>query len=198
MLQLVAHSVNFLHVGEDHLGIYSVFLDHATHVLSSQKVRDTSKLLSGSESKLIIFHSVLGCVNLESFEVESIGEKVVNECSESKTVGPGLCEVTDLDSVIFTGSALAPDQDGLHLGGEGLLTGDSELKSKTSMSSHSSTCAVWVKPWSGILYFLNESRHILKEQVMEVLLLHILQLEGWPVLSSNHFDVFLIRRSGEV
>ena len=45
-----------------------------------------------------------------------------------------------------------------------------------------------VKPWSRILYFLNESRHILKEQVMEVLLLHILQLEGWPVLSSNHFD----------
>ena len=144
MLQLVAHSVNFLHIGEDHLRIYSVFLDHATHVLSSQEVRDSSKLLSGSKSKFVVFHSVLGCVNLESSEVESVGEKVVNECSESKTVGPGLCEVTDLDSVIFTGSALAPDQDGLHLGGEGLLAGDSELKSKTSMSSHTSTCAVSV------------------------------------------------------
>ena len=55
-----------------------------------------------------------------------------------------------------------------------------------------------VQPWSGILYFLNESRHVLEEEVMEVLLLHVLQLKGGPVLASNHGDVLLIRRSGGI
>jgi len=198
VLQLVAHSVHLLYVGEDHLGIYSAFLDHAGHVLSGQKVRDTSKLFSSGESKFIIFHPVLGCVDAEASVIESIGEEIVDEGAESKTVGPGLCEVTNFNIIIFTGSALAPDQDGLHLGREGLLAGDSKLKSETSMGGHASTFAVRVQPWSGILDLLNEPRHILKKQVMKVLLLHILQLEGWLVLAPDHLAVFWILRSGVV
>jgi len=198
MLQLVAHSVHFLHVGEDHLGIYSAFLDHAGHVFGGQEVRDTSKLLSCLESKLIVLHPVLWCVNTKGPVVESVGEEVVDKGAEGKTISPGLSEVTDLNIVVFAGSALAPDQDSLHLRGQGLLASDSELKSETSMGGHASTFAVWVQPWSGILDLLNEPRHILKKQIVEVLLLHVLQLEGWSVLAPNHLDVLQILRSGVV
>ena len=38
----VAHSVDFLDVGEYHLGVNSVVRDHSVHVLSGQKVGDAS------------------------------------------------------------------------------------------------------------------------------------------------------------
>ena len=38
----VAHSVDFLDVGEYHLGVDSVVRDHSVHVLSGQKVGDAS------------------------------------------------------------------------------------------------------------------------------------------------------------
>ena len=38
----VAHSVDFLYVGEYHLGVDSVVRDHGVHVLSGQKVGDAS------------------------------------------------------------------------------------------------------------------------------------------------------------
>ena len=38
----VAHSVDLLDVGEDHLGINSVVGDHGVHVLSGQKVGNAS------------------------------------------------------------------------------------------------------------------------------------------------------------
>ena len=41
-LHLVAHSVDLLDVGEDHLGIDTLVADHALHVVGSEEVGDAS------------------------------------------------------------------------------------------------------------------------------------------------------------
>ena len=66
----------------------------------------------------------------------------MNESAEGETVRPGLGEVADGDAVVLPGPALAPDQDGLHLGAEGLLPGDAQLDSQACVGRHSSTFAV--------------------------------------------------------
>ena len=93
LLQLVAHPVDFLDVGEDHLGVDSALLHHAGHVLGREEVRYSGKLLSCGEGDLKIPSSVRGRVSFEALEVKRLGEEVVYESTESQTVGPGLCEV---------------------------------------------------------------------------------------------------------
>ena len=43
---------------------------------------------------------------------------------------------------VLPGPALAPDEDGLHLGAEGLLPDNAELQSQARVCRHSSTFAV--------------------------------------------------------
>ena len=66
----------------------------------------------------------------------------MNESAEGETVRPGLGEVADGDAVVLPGPALAPDQDGLHLGAEGLLPGDAQLDGQACVCRHSSAFAV--------------------------------------------------------
>merc|ERR1711936_1185032 len=116
-------SCRLLHVGEDHLGIYPLLLHHRRHILCCQEVRYASKFLSGDKSNFVVLQSVPGRVDFEGVVVEGVGEEVVDEGAEGETVGPGLGEVSDVDVVVLPGPALAPDQDGLHLGAERLLPG---------------------------------------------------------------------------
>ena len=92
-LQLVAHPVDLLHVGEDHLGVDPALLHHAGHVLGCEEVRYSSKLLSCREGQVEVSPSVSSGLSLQGFEVKRLGEEVVNEGAEGQTVGPGLCEV---------------------------------------------------------------------------------------------------------
>ena len=92
-LQLVAHPVDFLHVGEDHLGVDPALLHHPGHVLGCEEVRYSSKLFSCGEGEIEVSPSVCSGVSLQGFEVKRLGEEVVNESTEGQTVGPGLCEV---------------------------------------------------------------------------------------------------------
>ena len=109
----------------------------------------------------------------------------------------------NLDVVVLPGPALTPDQDGLHLRRERLLPGDAQLQSQTCVCRHASTLAVSehqtlfqtkekyflnlrVESWSGILHLFNETGHVLEEEVVQVLLLHVLQLEGGLVASTHH------------
>ena len=92
-LQLVAHPVDFLDVGEDHLGVDSALLHHPGHVLGCEEVRYSSKLLSCGEGEIEVSPSVRSGFSLEGFEVKRLREEVVNESTERQTVGPGLCEV---------------------------------------------------------------------------------------------------------
>ena len=48
------------------------------------------------------------------------------------------------------------------------------------------SCYSRVEAGSGVLHFLNQARHVLEEEVVQVLLLHVLQLELGPVLLSHH------------
>ena len=43
-----------------------------------------------------------------------------------------------------------------------------------------------VQPRSGILHLLNQPGHVLEEDVVQLLLLHVLQLERRPVLGASH------------
>ena len=43
-----------------------------------------------------------------------------------------------------------------------------------------------VQPRSGILHLLNQPGHVLEEDVVQLLLLHVLQLEHGPVLGAPH------------
>ena len=79
---------------------------------------------------------------MQRSDVESVGEKVVNEGTKSKTVGPGRGEVLDVDIVVLPGATLTPDQDGLHLRGQTFLPGDAELDGQSGMCRHPSTLAV--------------------------------------------------------
>jgi len=114
----------------------------------------------------------------------------VDEGTEGQTVSPGGGEVFNLHIVIFSGSALAPDEDGLHLGGHHLRpsnSGDSELQRHTSMGCHASTLAVRVEAGRWVLGFLDETGHVLQEQVVHVLLVHVAQLDaGAGLLVSGH------------
>ena len=92
-LQLVAHPVDLLDVGEDHLGVDSALLHHPGHVLGCKEVRYSSKLLSCGEGEIEVSPSVRSGFSLEGFEVKRLREEVVNESTERQTVGPGLCEV---------------------------------------------------------------------------------------------------------
>ena len=161
-LQLVAHPVDLLHVGEDHLGVDPALLHHPGHVLGGEEVRYSGKLLSCGEGQVEVSPSVCSCVSLQGFKVKRLREEVVNESAERQTVGPGLCEVLgmmrfereivhserksgaypDSDLLVLPSPALAPDQNGFHLRGETLLPGDAELQGETSVGGHASTLAV--------------------------------------------------------
>jgi len=75
---------------------------------------------------------------------------VVNESAEGESRSPGVGEVLNFHVIVFSGPALAPDQDGLHLGGHHLGTAavgpaDSELQCDSSMGSHPSSLRVRVE-----------------------------------------------------
>jgi len=188
-LQFIAHSVHFLHVGEDHFGVNSLISNHTFHILGSQEVRNTGESLSGLEGKLVVG---LPVARAQLGEVKRLREKVVNEGTEGQTVGPAGGEVVDLDIIVLPGSALAPDEDGLHLGGHHLGSasvgsGDTEFKGDTGVSGHASTLAVRVEAGGGGLAFLNKSGHVLEEEIVHVLLVHVLQLDGGTgLLSASH------------
>ena len=92
-LQLVAHSVDLLDVGEDHLGVDPPLLHHAGHVLRRQEVRHARELLAGGEGQLEVFPPVRGRLCPQRFVVECIGEEVVDKSTESSAVSPRLGEV---------------------------------------------------------------------------------------------------------
>ena len=93
LLQFVAHSVNFLDVGEDHLGIHSPLLHHSWHVFCRQEVGNSSKFLSSCECKLKVLFPICRRFCSERPEVECIWEEVVNKCTESSAICPGLGEI---------------------------------------------------------------------------------------------------------
>ena len=93
LLQLVAHPVDFLHVGEDHLGVHPALLHHPGHVLGGEEVRYSGELLSCGEGQVEVSPSVRSGLRLQGFKVKRLREEVVNESTEGQTVGPGLCEV---------------------------------------------------------------------------------------------------------
>ena len=105
---------------------------------------------------------------------------------------------------VLPGPALTPDQDGLHLGAEGLFPDNAELQSKARMCRHASAFAVSkdegvifdhgdslhylrVQSWCGILDLLDEAGHILEEEVVKMLLLHVPELEG-GLAAAHHPD----------
>ena len=141
-LQLVAHPVHLLHVGEDHLGIYPLLLDHGGHVLGGQEVGYPGELLAGHEGHLVVLQAVPGGLHAQGLEVEGVREEVVDEGAEGEAVGPGLGEVGDVDVVVFARPALAPDEDGLHLGGERLLPGDAQLDGQARVGRHPAALGV--------------------------------------------------------
>merc|ERR1740131_299877 len=149
-LQLNAHPIHLLHIGEHHLGVYPLLRHHAGHVFRCQEVRYASQFLSRGEGDLIVLEPIGRRVCFQSSVVECVGEEVVNESTEGETVSPGLSEVQDVDIVVLPGPALAPNQDCLHLGGERLLPGDPQLNCQACVSSNSSALTVWVKSRSWV------------------------------------------------
>ena len=141
-LELVTHPVDLLHVGEDHLGVDPALLHHPAHVLGRQEVWHAGELLAGHEGQLVVLEAVLGRVALQGGVVEGVGEEVVDEGAEAEPAGPGLGEVDHVDVGVVSGPALAPDEDGLHLGAEGLLPGDAELDGQAGMGAHSAALRV--------------------------------------------------------
>ena len=97
-LKLIAHPVDLLDVGEDHLGVYPPLFHHPRHVLGSQEVRHSGKLLSCRECELKVLLSVCRTAGLERSEVECIGEEIVDKCTESPTVSPGLGKILKLEN----------------------------------------------------------------------------------------------------
>jgi len=122
VLEFVAHSVDLLDVGEYQLGVNPTVLRHHLHIVGSQKVGDSSKTLSGLEGKLIVGLPVAWT---QLPVVEGLGEKVVDEGTEGQTISPRGGEVLNLHVIVFPGSALAPDEDSLHLRGHHLCASNS-------------------------------------------------------------------------
>ena len=190
-LELVAHPVDLLHVGEDHLGVDSVLLHHGGHVLCGEEVGHSSELLASDKSNFVVLQSVPWGIDLQGVVVKGVGEEVVDESAEGEAVGPGLGEVADVDVVVLPRPALAPDQDRLHLGAEGLLAGDPELDGETSVGGHASALGVGVEARGGVLHLLDQAGHVLEEEVVQVLLLHVLQLQHGSVLAAHHLEAVL-------
>ena len=164
VLQLIAHPVDLLDVRKDHLGIYPPLLHHSWHVFCRQEVGNSSKFLSSCECKLKVLFPICRRFCSERPEVECIWEEVVNKCTESSAICPGLSEILKnfknvdfylilnqdiylyiyryVDIIILSCSALTPDEDGLHLWWQGLLPGDTQLQGKACMCGHTSTFAV--------------------------------------------------------
>ena len=113
---------------------------------------------------------------------------------------------------VLPGPALAPDQDGLHLGTEGLLPDDAQLQGQARVGRHASAFAVAgkrlecklyshnqsdylrVQSWSGILDLLDEAGHVLEEEIVKMLLLHVPELEG-GLAAAHHPDAVCDRLS---
>jgi len=188
-LVILEGPIDLLDVGKDDLGVEPARADHVVHVVAGDKVGDARQPLSGLEGKLVVG---LPVARAQLGEVKRLREKVVNEGTEGQTVGPAGGEVVDLDIIVLPGSALAPDEDGLHLGGHHLRSasvgsGDTEFKGDTGVSGHASTLAVRVEAGGGGLAFLNKSGHVLEEEIVHVLLVHVLQLDGGTgLLSASH------------
>ena len=83
-LQLVAHPVDFLYIGEDHLGVDPALLHHPGHVLGCEEVRYSSKLLSCGEGEIEVSPSVSSGLSLQGFEVKRLGEEVVDLTEEEE------------------------------------------------------------------------------------------------------------------
>jgi len=166
---------------------------HTLHVLCSKEIRNSSKSLSGLECKMVIGFSVLwGQFGI----IKSLWEEMMNKGTEGESIRPGVGEVLYFHIIILPSPALAPDQNSLHLGGHHLDTlsrgsENSEFQGNTSMSGHTSFLAVWVEAGGGVLCLLDETGHVLEEQIVHVLLIHVLQLQGRPAISlcASHCDV---------
>ena len=94
----------------------------------------------------------------------------------------------DVDVVVLPGPALAPDEDGLHLRGQGLLPGDAQLEREARVCRHAAALAVGVEARGGVLHLLDQPRHVLEEEVVKVLLLHVAELEHGFVASAHHAE----------
>ena len=102
----------------------------------------------------------------------------------------------DVDVVVLSGSALAPDEDGLHLRGQGLLPGDAQLEGEARVCRHAAALAVGVEAGGGVLHLLDQAGHVLEEEVVEVLLLHVAELEHGFVAPAHHGEAVSCVRVG--
>jgi len=110
-------SINLLDVCKYHLWVKAARADHVVHVVAGNKVRNAGKPLSGLEGQLVIG---LAVVRGQAREVKCLWEEMMNESAEAQTIGPRIGEVGNLNVVVLPCSALAPNQDSLHLGGHHL------------------------------------------------------------------------------
>ena len=170
--------------------------------MGRQEVGYARKFLSSHEGQFVVFQPILRRVRFQGVEVEGIWEEVVDEGTEGKPTGPGLCEVDHVDVGVGASPALAPDEDGLHLRAQRLLPSDPQLDGKPGVCAYTSTFGIpaqrglrqgdqiimysRVQPRSGVLHLLNQPGHVLEEDVVQLLLLHVLQLERRSVLGPSH------------
>jgi len=86
-LQLVAHPVHFLNVGENHFRIYSLISHHSFHVVGSEEVRNAS------ESSLVILQRSIHFLDVgkDDLGVESAGrDHVVHIVSRNEIGDPSV------------------------------------------------------------------------------------------------------------
>jgi len=110
----------------------------------------------------------------------------MNESTERPAVSPGGGEVLDLNIIILSGPALTPDQDRLHLGRQALLPCDAEFDGQPSVGGHTSTFAARIESGCWVFHLLDEPRHVFQEEIVEMLLLHVLELEDGFVVTAGH------------
>ena len=66
----------------------------------------------------------------------------MDEGAEGEPAGPRLCEVDHVDVGVGARPALAPDEDGLHLGAQRLLPRDPQLDGKARVGAYTSAFGI--------------------------------------------------------
>jgi len=107
--------VQTLYVCEDALPVRLLHHDHIVHI---QQGHHSSTLVGHPKGQLEVVTTVL---RLQRIEVECVGEEVVDEGAEGKTVVPTRAEVLDFYSLVAPGPTLRPQED--HVAGAGLEGG---------------------------------------------------------------------------
>lgn len=127
----------------------------------------------------------------------------MDESAECESICPGVGEVFYSDILVIPASALAPDHHSLHLGRHHLQAGalgtdDTELEGNASMCCHSTALAVRVEARGGVLGFLDETGHVLEEQVVHALFVHVLEehvIGGVGLGRASHLDILVLTQT---